>query len=242
MSTNKDCGSRRIDQSTLADPNASGGPFGFGSDQVNTPHAVNVGHPNNPPGAIVPQPPGRCNCPPCLVLVELAGDLSMGQTSSVDDDTTSASASIIHYDRASNDYAVTSELAQITVHHALTDHNGSNIPIGAAPLGPGDRAWAYHNSQSNRWEILHQPNTTTRFELTANLTPGGNATAERVTWNAATYQYETNSEPFTVYDALCNFSSIVGCRGLARYWADSGRWEISRLDQLSTSCSSSSSS
>ena len=227
MFTKNQCGRRLIDDAYSDNNNSLGVPVSF-----------NVDNGVNPP-PVIAQPLVQCACPPCLVLVVLTEQLSIGQTSGTDDDSTSAAASIVHYDRDSNDYITATELAPITVYHVLTDHDTLNDPVGAAPLGPGDRAWAYFNSQSGRWEILHQPSTTARFELTADLTYGSSAAAERIIWNSTTSQYETSGQSITVYDAFCNFNSVTGCRGLARFWPDSGRWEISRLDPLSTACSSS---
>ncbi len=171
--------------------------------------------------------------PPCLMLVELTGAMSVGETGGVDDDAWSGSARIVAYQRADNAYAASTEQADITLYYSLGRQDGG-VPVGPPPLAMGERAWVFFNAQSGRWELVERDRGPWRFELTGSLTPGGSAAAELVAWNGSAWA--ATGEAITVYDSLDMFGGAAGARGLVFWRADSERWEIAQID--SCECSS----
>jgi hypothetical protein len=173
------------------------------------------------------------NVPPCMVLVEMTGTMSVGQTGGTDDDALSGTASVVAYHRGDNAYAAATELAEITVYYSL-GRQASGTPVGPPPLATGERGWAFFNAQSGRWELVERDRGPWRFELTEPIAAGGSASAELVAWNGSAWA--TTGESIAVYDSLDMFGGDTGARGMAVWCADSQRWEILQID--SCECSS----
>lgn len=66
-----------------------------------------------------------------------------------------------------------------------------------------------------------------RFELTANLSAGGSANAQRVGWNGSAYT--KSGVDFLVYDFIGSISGVTGNRGYARWWPDRRVFEVFQL-------------
>jgi hypothetical protein len=172
------------------------------------------------PGVIHLAAPPR----PCLLLVELTEDFQIRQTSGVDDDAASAAAQPVHYRRTGNEYFADGDVGTVLVYDVLARRDGSGDPLGPPLLRQGDRAWAYANAHSGRWELTCYPGPVRRFQLSANLAPGASASAAMVAWTGTTWA--TTGTTFTVYDSLGCLEGLSGAPGVAIYWADSNRWEV----------------
>ena len=134
-------------------------------------------------------------------------------------------------------YGGSSLSKQETVYHPGAFRNTAGYAIGHPAFRSGDRVFCVFNRQSGRWEIVAAALGTWRFELKTGLSPGGSATAYLLPWHDAAYGVDTNVE-FTVYDAIlgtlrgrARTETVAGSRGYARYMPDSGRWEITAIEQ-----------
>jgi hypothetical protein len=182
----------------------------------------------SPAGALV-----SMTAPPCLALVELISALQVEQTDGVDDDAPSAEAQLLTYRRDTNTYVPSSAHPEVRVFHSLTRHDGSGAPVGAPPVTSGERTWTYFNAQSGRWELIDPPPIASRFQLTADLSTGGNATASSVAWDGAAWT--ATGDSLTVYDSMNSFAAPSGSHGVAIWCADSARWEVVQTDRGSCS-------
>lgn len=63
-----------------------------------------------------------------------------------------------------------------------------------------------------------------RYELTAQLAPGGSAAAVFVQWDAKESEYDDTAQSFTLY-SLATVKGNVGDRGYCWYASDRGQWE-----------------
>lgn len=124
-----------------------------------------------------------------------------------------------------------------------------------AKFGPLDWVWAQFNEQEGRWQILDTYEDFWRFELTSSLYRCGSAPAKLRLFKDG--QWRTVDLAFVVYDStgvvcpdLCEAGTNCGCDsasvpagtlGVAKYFADSGRWEVLVLGRCELGSSSGSS-
>jgi ketosteroid isomerase-like protein len=145
------------------------------------------------------------------------------------DDETPAGEPLRSYGGAANS-------REVTVYHPAARRNAQGYAVGHPAFHEGDRAFCLWNRQSGRWEILAPPLDVWRFELKTALQPGQHATAYLLPFDET---YAENAEvEFEVYDALvgtlrgrAQTDSRPGAQGHARYMPDSGRWEITAMQQ-----------
>jgi hypothetical protein len=123
-----------------------------------------------------------------------------------------------------------------TIYHPAARRNAAGYAVGHPAFRAGDRVFCLWNRQSGRWEVLAPPLDVWRFELKTALQPGLSATAYLLPFDEA-YAEDAKVE-FEVYDALvCTFrgrarsESRPGAQGYARFMPDSGRWEITAMQQ-----------
>jgi hypothetical protein len=70
------------------------------------------------------------------------------------------------------------------------------------------------------------PDDWVRFELTEELQTEDHAAVVRMKFDGNSSTYEATAETLDVYRGVGDFSGDVGDRGFARFFTDSGRWEI----------------
>ena len=133
---------------------------------------------------------------------------------------------------SSDQYGETSDSPNTTLYHPTCLRDAAGLPPSTASFGSGDRVWAVWNMQSGRWEILDPAERLRRFEMGEALNSGGSATVGLQVWNGSGWTEDDAETTFTVYDYQQRFSKMatasgdVGARGIARYMADKGAWEI----------------
>ena len=120
-----------------------------------------------------------------------------------------------------------------------------------AKFGAGDRVWCFFDEHDGRWQILGGYEDHWRFKLTAELARCGSAEAQLVLFNGGSWTPADLT--FTVHDSLgvvcpclckppeptegeeqsCEQPGSVpaGTYGIAKYFADSGRWEAVALGE-----------
>lgn len=111
------------------------------------------------------------------------------------------------------------------------DANDYQEAEGTPPAVTGDRV--YVTTVGNHLAVVGMvEGGRRRFEMTAALTLGGNATANLQVWDGAAYDDDDATTAFTVYDFQkkhskpATTSPAAGALGVAQFWADRGVWEI----------------
>ena len=140
--------------------------------------------------------------------------------------------------------AVVSGVTVARIDVANTYHGFAEIIGGdcgklrSGPCGGAQILWK-ETGTGLLWGIVRvgTPTLTCRFELKQNLVPGGYAQAYLLDY-AGVYQIDPAVE-ITVYDTLSirrgrarNYPYYSGSAGYARYWHDSGRWEIIEMHPM----------
>lgn len=133
-------------------------------------------------------------------------------------------------------YGGTENSREETVYHPAARRNAGGYAVGHPAFHAGDRVFCLWNRQSGRWEVLAPPLDVWRFELKTPLVPGQHATAYLLLFDGG-YAEDVEVE-FEVYDALlgtlrgrAKTDSRPGTQGYARFMPDSGRWEITAMQQ-----------
>ena len=118
-----------------------------------------------------------------------------------------------------------------TLYHPQAIQNTNDIAVGHPTFFAGDKVWA--TFVNGRWDIISEVTRVWRFELKDALTPGGNATAYLLDSAGA----EDTDQEFEVYDQVFgDMRAPIGAKGYAKFFADSERWEILRIQRQATKC------
>lgn len=141
---------------------------------------------------------------------------------------------VVRYFSANNSYSsnVANETTQDLYHPTgYPDSVGSAVRtyhqssgFWPAKHGNGDFVWATWNDISERWELLAPYEDHWRFKLQGSVSVGGSATAVLRIFDGSTWIDTTVT--FTVWDASEQGPFTTGDMGVAKYFADSRRWEI----------------
>lgn len=144
---------------------------------------------------------------------------------------------IVRYFTAANEYDTNEANEQnIRVYHPTgypdgfgPDIRALHVSTGRWPQkhGSGDWCWAAYDEVSQRWELLAPYEDHWRFTLKTAM-GGGSATAYLVLgdWNETTYEFD-------VWDSRGLFPrALIGCKGFAKYFSDSGKFEVLNCNQM----------
>jgi hypothetical protein len=138
-------------------------------------------------------------------------------------------------------YAADAQEPTVTVWHMTGYPPGTRTAVrtlhqsqGVWPMKFGDHDWVWclFDEQESRWQIMGGYEDHWRFTLLENLTACGSALAQLRLWTGA--GWSSVGLMFVVYDSVglrkiweASSDSIpAGACGIAKYFADSEKWEI----------------
>lgn len=121
-----------------------------------------------------------------------------------------------------------------TLWHPTAFRNAIGVAIGHPTHRVGDRCYAKWSPQSGRWEIVTPPMDVWRFVLKEQLTIDSHAEAYLRVCASRNAEDHEDDDPyvadtsivFEVWDTIHSFYGAIGKVGKAKYFPDTGRWEI----------------